>query len=73
VASIKWDRNALQKLTKQVVGNLDQGLRRAVESTVCPDHQKPSRLVRDGDGWRIEACCDKAAQLAKRNVSRALE
>jgi hypothetical protein len=73
MASFKWDPNAIKKLTQEVVGNLDKGLRGAVESTVCPDHHQATRLVRKGDGWHIEGCCEKAVRLAERNVSRALK
>jgi hypothetical protein len=73
MASFNWDPNAIKRMARQVVGNLDDALRRSVESTTCPDHHKATRLVRQGDGWRIEGCCDKAVQLAKRNVSRALK
>jgi hypothetical protein len=52
-----------------VTRNIEGPARRAVESTVCPDHGRSPKLVRHGDDLQIEDfCCKKVAEMAAKNA-----
>jgi hypothetical protein len=68
----EWNPNAESDLKRDVVRNLTPRFQATLTKVTCPDHGEHPTIEVHSEEWRIRACCERAAEMARAALGEVL-